>query len=296
MQQMIKKYLNRSFPLFLSCREGRIYFSLLLPILTFALISLQPLGLNNWHECHKTMVLFFYCTVYLSTYAATYYISKSICPRYFTPEGWTIGRQFKLLAVFFPLAAITTLVFIQLYVEEFQLSIQSVIDLQCYNLLMGLYIIVFFGYFVSLKLKPIIHLPTEKQPNQTLPSDNIIIKNKTIHPANVLWVECSHNNLNINTWENDQINTFTIRHSMQRFEQMVTCHCHLVRCHQSFMVNIGRVEGWQGNSEEKVLHLLDGKHTIRVSGSYMKKVDEHIEKKQIPKISKSSTGTTENGK
>ena len=186
MQKRIKHYLHRRFPDFLSSREGIIYFILLIPVLSSSIILLQPCGLYNWHEFHKDLVVFGFCTTFLGTYALVYTIKASVSPHYFNPGTWTIGKQLIfLLTHFFPGVVFSTLVFAHTFIEEFGLSIKSFSLLLLYNIIISVYTALTFGYFVSIKLKKVEEIGEVNEINEIKEIEEINEKEEVVEKEEI---------------------------------------------------------------------------------------------------------------
>ena len=155
MQSLIYRLLNRSFPLFLSCRKGWFYFAWLIFILIVLANALQPFGLINWHEFHKPLVLAGYIVVFLGVYGLLYMILSYFRADYYQPESWTIKKELQMLLFYIPITACCTYLFADFSVQDFELSLSSFFELQFYNGILGMISIPLFGYFVDNRLNPI---------------------------------------------------------------------------------------------------------------------------------------------
>ena len=255
MQERINLYLNRRFPVFLSYYEGICYFILILPILSFTIILLQPSGLYNWHEFHKNLVVVAYCITYLLTYAGMHIVINYFNPRYFNPDTWTIGKQYRLLlTVFLPATVCTTLAFVLINVEEFKLSIQSFFELQSYNSIISAYTVPVFGYFISIKLK---HktLPeeeaTKEQPE--LPAE-IVINCTPLIVDNICYAESKVNDLYLWILHNGELKEFKTRYTLKKLENELKPYSHFLRCQKSFIVNMHHLKDWDIVDDKMVIH------------------------------------------
>ena len=155
MQSLIYRLLNRSFPLFLSCRKGWFYFAWLIFILIVLANALQPFGLINWHEFHKPLVLAGYIVVFLGVYGLLYMILSYFRADYYQPDSWTIKKELQMLLFYIPTTACCTYLFADFSVQGFELSLSSFFELQFYNGILGMISIPLFGYFVDNRLNPI---------------------------------------------------------------------------------------------------------------------------------------------
>ena len=295
MHKRIKNYLNEPSTLFLSYTEGKIYFILLIPTLAFSLNILQPMGLVNWHEFHKDLILNCYSLNLVGTYAVLYFVYSRLRPAYFRRESWTKGKQLHLLSIYIPLAAVSSWVFVAIHTQEVEFSLNSFLNIQIYNCIASLFIIPCFSYFISHKLKPAQPIPVEPIPVESIPeappvvspvkTDRVQIKNVSLNANKILYAECSHNKLLIYRLLNGKVEMLTKYISMTEFKDLVAEHTHLKRCHISYMVNINRVESWSGSSEKMTLYLKDCTLNVPVSDPYTSFFKELMEKMEIPKRS-----------
>lgn len=154
MHEQINKSLNRPYPLFLAHRKGRIYFLWMIFIFVLLVNILQPLGIINWHEFHKPLVLADYIVVFFGTYALLYMNLSYFRRDYYKPDTWTIKKEFLVLLACLPLTAASTCAFACFSVPGFILNPSSLLQLQlCNGLLSGISIPV-FGYFIDTRLNP----------------------------------------------------------------------------------------------------------------------------------------------
>jgi len=154
MQKQICNFLNRPYPLFLSCRKGCIYYIWLTFILVVLANILQPFGLVNWHEFHKPLVMDFYVILFFGMYALLYMILSYFRPGHYKPDTWTIKKELQALLVCFPATACSTFLFAVFSVPGFEPSLHSFIHLQPHNILLSVVSIPTFAYFVDSRLNP----------------------------------------------------------------------------------------------------------------------------------------------
>lgn len=154
MQKQICNFLNRPYPLFLSCRKGCIYYVWLVLILVVLGNILQPFGLVNWHEFHKPLIMDFYVILFFGMYVLLYLILSYFRLDHYHPDKWTIRKELQALLYCFPATACSTFLFVGLSVPEFKPGLSSFIHLQSYNILLSAVSIPTFAYFVDTRLNP----------------------------------------------------------------------------------------------------------------------------------------------
>jgi len=254
MQERINLYLNRRFPVFLSCYEGICYFTLILPILSLSIILLQPSGLYNWHEFHKNLIVVAYCFICLITYVGMHFVINYFNPRYFNPDTWTIGKQLRLLVtVYLPVMVCTTLAFVLINVEEFKLSIQSFFELQFYNSIICTYTVPVFGYFISIKLKHKTQQQDATKEQPELPAE-IVINGTPLIVNNICFIESKVNDLHIGLLHNGELIEFKTRYTLKKIENELKPYSQFLRCQKSYIVNMHHLKDWDIVDDKMVIH------------------------------------------
>ena len=291
MQERIKNYLNRSFPLFLSYRQGRIYFIVLIIIFAIFLNVFQPFGLTNWHAFHKSLFLSTYSLIYIGSYAAVYIIYSSLRPAYFRRESWTILRELHILSIYIPLSAFSSWTLTDIYVEEIDFSLSLFVALQFYNSVVSIGTVLGFGYFVSTKLKPgkqlspvvlrasgsIInykntaelteHL-TQVPPTPPETTGYISIKREQIDVSTILFAESRRNTLHVYRLQQGKVRELKKIMTLKAFAELVAGYPYMKRCNISYIVNINQIEMWSGTLSKMILYLKDCNHHVPVSDTY----------------------------
>jgi hypothetical protein len=303
MRKRIKHYLNRRFPDFLSCKEGIIYFILLIPILSITLILLQPLGLNNWHEFHKNIVVIFYCITILGTYPVVYIVINSLLPHYFNPACWTIGKQIKLLfTIYLPVEVCFTLFFMHYCVEEFELNSESFFRLLLYNSIIGAYTAPTFGYFISNKLRHItvakkvvveeiiekedekdietIQVYPKTEQHSELPAE-IVINNIPMVVNDISFIESNVNNLHFRVLHNGITKEIITRYTLKKLERDLKEYSQFIRCQNSFIVNMHHLKDWDIVDEKMIIHPKYCTVDITVRRNISEKIKEILLKNYI---------------
>jgi AraC-like DNA-binding protein len=163
MQKQTCKHLNCPFPLFLAHRKGRMYFIWMIFILVVLCNILQPFGLSNIHEFHKGMVLTDYIFLFFGVYALLYMMLSYFRGNHYNPDTWTLRKELQVLSLFFPAIACVSCFYVRFSVPEFDLTLDTSIDIQLYNCMLGVVSIPGFGYFISTKLQPTETNPTTKK-------------------------------------------------------------------------------------------------------------------------------------
>lgn len=308
MQERIKNYLNRPFPLFLSYRQGRIYFIVLIITLAFFLNVFQPFGLTNWHAFHKSLFLSAYSLIFVGPYAVIHIVYSRLRPAYFRRRGWTIRRELHILSIYIPLTAFCTWTFTDLYVEEVDFSLSLFSALQFYNSIISICTFLGFGYFVSTKIKPTKQISpvvspvsgsmitgkntvsiTEQitrvspPPATTQTTGFVIIKKDTMVVSTILFAESRRNNLYIYILQRGKVQELKKIMPLKAFAELVAEYPYMKRCYASYIVNINHIELWSGTLSKMTLYLKGCNQNIPVSDTYTSCFKEIMNELEIPK-------------
>ena len=306
MQEKIKNYLNRPFPLFLSYRQGRIYFIVLIIIFAFFLNVFQPFGLTNWHAFHKSLFLNAYSLIYVGTYAAVYIVYSSLRPAYFCRRSWTIRRELHILSIYIPLTAFNSWTFTDLYVEEIDFSLSLFLALQFYNSIVSIGTFLGFGYFVSTRLTPdkqispatlpvsgsmisykntvdVTEQLTRVSPPPSETTGFITIKREQVDVSTILFAESGRNTLHLYILQGKRVKLLKKIMTLKAFAELVDGYPYMKRCNISFIVNINQIELWSGTSSKMILYLKDCNHIVPVSETYTPCFKDIIDELRITK-------------
>ena len=301
MQERINNILNRPIPLFLAYPEGRNYFKWLMVILALWVNIYQPFGLTTWNEYHKVLVLSFYCIVYCQTYYYLHTIYSYFHPAFFKPEQWCVGKQLQMLLMYLPLLACSSLIFAEICIPEFKLSLALFFRVQFYNTMTLVGVVPLFGFIVSTKLETITtstdttviqkeNKQEEGMEKVDMPTNNIIQWKETgLDVNNIVFVECKGNYLYVNYFHNGKLNAISKRFSLKEFELLVSGFPQLVRCHISYIVNMDHILNWERGKKKLTLYLDFSKLTVTVTETYIPLIKPKLDANLIPKIKTAKT-------
>jgi len=174
MQERINNFLKRPFPLFLLNGKGRVYYFRMIVIFVVLANIIKPFGFINSKEYHKSLVLSVYIGMFFGLYILVHQLFSYLRPHYYNLDKWTIKKEFHVLMYFIPTTALSTCLFVNFAIPEFELSLTSFIELQFYNFILSFISIPTFGYFVDTKLittQPIEPIDLAQPIEPTLPSE-----------------------------------------------------------------------------------------------------------------------------
>jgi len=296
MHEKLNNYLNRPSTLFLACREGRISFIKMIVIFAILVNMLQSIVLSGWHEFHKGVILTLYIIVYFGVYAIRYMILSSLLPDHYNKDTWTIKKEIRGLLPYILATACITQVYVLLCIEEYQFNLISILQLQLFNSILGIIAILTFGFYVDKKLKLTVSTGSELPPVTPLPAptetpqtDKVIIpfKNNTVFDFDKLqYIESSHNDVRIFSLQNGVLIDEIQRGSLSELELLLADYPKVVRCHDSFMVNLTQVQSWSRENDNIILKLKHCSKTVTVSRSYVPAMLQILNANSIPKEKK----------
>jgi len=281
MHEKLKNYLSRPFPLFLSYRQGVVYFIVM--ILIFALLAniLQPFGINNWHECHKGLILTGYVVLYFAIYPLLYLILSHFLPNHYKADNWTLEKEFRHLLIYIPVTAIISWIFTIWAIEEVDLSISSFFRIEYYNSIMGFTALPCFGFLVAKSINPApanIRLST----NGTIHSDELpremIINKIPLIVDDICYVESKANNIHCWVLHKGVLKEVTIRYTLRKLEHHLKEYSQFLRCQNSFIVNMHHVKNWDTEQEKMVLHMKCCNKSIPVTTGISEAIKEKLRK------------------
>ena len=230
MQKRINNHLNRPFPLFLLQANGRIYYFRMIVFFILLANIILALGFIIWNEYHKYLVLSVYIGLFFGLYILTHRFLKSLLPRYFNPEQWTIRKECSVFLCWIPTTAFTTCLFAGISIPEFELSPKSFAELQFYNFMLSFVSLPPFAYFIDRKFKSIPAAENSKLPETEIEPE--------IEPK-------SKSNLNLTEEEarnilhslHNVMKTEQLYLSKKCLEQQVASHTKIPVHHISYVIN-----------------------------------------------------------
>ncbi len=173
MQKRFKHFLNRPFPLFLWNDKGRNYYYWMIFFFVVLANITKPFGFVNWLEYHRSLVLTIFICLFFGMYALLHHLLKIIHPRNYDKDTWTLKKEFMVLMFFFPAITGSSCLYAQLAVPEFELTMDTFLDILLYNGTLSFLSVPTFGFFIDKKLipsqpKPLIILPRAIEPKKPI--------------------------------------------------------------------------------------------------------------------------------
>lgn len=291
MQKRIKNYLDGFFPLFLSYPQGRMYFTVLTVITAVFINLLQPWGLQNWNEYHKWLIINGYIMIYAGIYYLIFHICSNFRPEYYKPDGWTRRKEFGVLMLYLPVVGFASWVFTKFAIEKFEWDFPTFIRMQFHNSIIGLLTLTPFGYLVSTKIKSESIVPSNPAPVnnpteevQPIEDKYIVVKNFQINVSEILVVESKKNDVYIRLFHKGELKEIITRSTLKEFKLKLIDFPQFQYCHQSYLVNLNKIEFWSTDKDKLYLHLKNYAEAFKVSTNYRPFIKEILNKRIIPKL------------
>jgi hypothetical protein len=301
-RKKINNYLNKPFPLFLSTIEGMMYLFFAVLIFGVLINLVQPFGAHAWHAPHKWMILSGYGILYAGVYILIYWFGSFLFPAYYTPESWTIRKEFRVLALYFPLTIFLCCIFTIVTIPEMQSHKLKLFELIGYNMLLVTITTYIFGLYVKLRLGTVIavdadNLVPELQPEseseselepelpvcETLPVPTtmppllfIDFKKTRYKVDDIPFLESKGNNMIIHVLANGQIRESIILYTLKKAVVDLTPFPQMQRCHDSFIVNLDYVVAFKKKDHGLELTLQQCDFPVSVSASYREPIQEML--------------------
>ncbi|GAB2782734.1 LytTR family DNA-binding domain-containing protein [Rhabdobacter roseus] len=258
---------------------------------TLFLYAFQPFGLAQWRSGQKGWVLVGYGLVTFTMMLFLYFVLKRIwLRRVFREDNHTVGRE--ILQVL----AVLTLITIGNYGYSWAIfrgttgsHTEEFARVMGYTLLIGIFptaASVFFNYIYQLKKYS--HPPQVPQRAESIPQAQqeplrLVAENGkdslALLPEALLYIEAADNYCEVVFEQSGQLRRELVRSSLSRLETQIFSD-QLLRCHRSYLVNLGRVVKVTGNAQGYKLHL-DAGGAIPVARRYNGAIVDRLKSESI---------------
>ena len=284
MKQILKDILNRPFPPFLKKKAGKRYFSLMLADFAIIIYILQPFGIDKWNQFDKWVVIAGYIAVNAGLYVGIHNALSRLYPRMYNGEDWTVGKEGLVLLLFLPFSTVASCLYLETTVKTFDTTLNLILQLQFYNLKVALPFMAVFGLFISYVLKSppavetaVLLLSPGSRNNAPKQAQQVYQDEKIAY-----YIESKHNDSNFHYLIKGEHIITHKRQTLKKFEQLTSNRKNLIRCHNSFIVNIDKVQSWQIVDHKFYLQLKDISFEVPVSNKYRKNIEQIINQQSIP--------------
>jgi DNA-binding LytR/AlgR family response regulator len=257
------------------------------------LLLFQPFRLDDWETPNKTGKVLGFGFVTFLVLVFDSVLLPGLFPRFFAEKNWTVGREMLLILSHILLISFGNVAYLN-WVQDSTLSLESWLWMLSATLLIGIFPtvgVVLVNYIVQLRryagraqvlsarLPPINVPDRAEQPNEPMPTYLALMAENekdslTLDPAKWLAIESSDNYCTVYFWKNGTLAKELMRSSLSRLDgqlkaQLPPAATNVpVRCHRSYVVNMGAVERVSGNAQGYKLHLAAGQLIIPVARKY----------------------------
>jgi hypothetical protein len=229
------------------------------------LIVFQPFGTREFQHENKTLFLTGYGAVIAVSTWLINNLTPRVFPRHFDEERWTVGKHILFSTLVFLLVFAACYVYKDMFLG-LPVSFRGFIGFLPFAFSIAIFPIaglVTGNYVLRLKhhskvadaANSHLHLPVEKSALRTLslPDENGKFALE-LAPNQLLYLQAADNYVEVFHLENGQAPRRSIlRNTLTNLESSLA-EAGLVRCHRSYLVNLGRVERVSGNAQGYRLH------------------------------------------
>jgi len=286
----LRSFLSKPFPFIGGVRRD-IWSNLLIGTFVFLFLTIfQPFQINLWHTPYKLLKLagFGFVSFAVPT-CINLFLTTSLRGSSFL-ENWTVLKEICSLLVVLLGVAFGNMVYGHLL---------GVMPFGFFAYLIVFGITCTIGVFpvtlhVVLKHNKLLHMNLEQsklinqhlsesskpQPGLQVPATlKLVAENEKdvleIPVAELLYIESADNYSNIYTRPTDQLQRHILRSSLKRLENQVSLPG-IVRCHRSYIVNLGKVKHVEGNAAGYRLYFDLPDVSVPVSRAYVQVVNEGL--------------------
>ncbi len=237
----------------------------------------QPFGSNNWQDPNKLWLLSGFGLVTTTLMLLNSFLVPKALPNAFVEQSWTMLKEITFVAYHILSIAIGNVLYAQL-TGLMDPQIRGAFSMIIYTFTLGIIptiVIILINYIYHLKLYAI-----EKHniPSNTikLSEHNLLItltsENEKDHISfleqDLCYIESSDNYCTVYFLKENKLYKEILRSSLSRLESILPQNTNYVRCHRSFVVNLGKIEAVSGNAQGYKFHLYNQSLTVPVSRKY----------------------------
>ena len=123
---------------------------------------------------------------------------------------------------------------------------------------------------------------SQQQSEVTADNDDIITisgatkESLDVRPSQVVYATSEGNYVRVHYYNNDSIESMSIRTSMKKVSELLCRHSYFMQCHRAFIVNLRHVEKVESRNSGIALIMQDCSDTVLVSKQYTAEVKERI--------------------
>ena len=240
------------------------------------LLVFQPFGSANWDDPRKPYILAGYGLITFGCLVLVGSLFPFLFKNFFDEKNWTVGREILWNVVVIIFIAFGNLAYsIWTMGEDFGnlfiwLGITAAVGV------IPASVITLLSYTRLLRKYATADLRVGKHESEVtaslLPREiTFTAENEkdalTVSVNDLLFIESADNYSEIVFFQNEKTKKTLLRGSLSRFEEQAH-HPDIVRCHRSYVVNLGQVEGISGNAQGYKLQLKNWASPVPVARRY----------------------------
>jgi len=270
------EYLNKPFP-FIENKLHRLIASFLFALFIFIFIYIfQPFGISNI-QYNKGLYLLGYFGITASVMLLGFFVAPLIFKDFFNFENWTIKKNYIFISIHFLLIIILNWIYnTTIGITEQHSLLYFILITVSVGIFPTLFLMYFIEKILTNKSQSIATTITDKIQHQKTETINtsiqLVSKNNnetfTINLHQLICIKSEGNYLSVVFKDNNKIESKLIRNSISKIEEQLIIFEKVVRCHRSYIVNLGNVEKLSGNARNFSLHITDLDYLIPVSRSF----------------------------
>lgn len=302
--KQVFSFLNKSYPYTGNLKRRLLYNILIGCFISLFLVVFKPFGLNLWVTDYKILKLAGFGLVSFLIPSLVASLMLIITPKKILEDQWKVWKEILLVVIVIALIAFGNLAYMAIW------DITSITLSGYANILLATCLIGIFPVtgFVVLKYNQLLkinlaqakmvnealhrhvspHAPAKAidEVNGSLPvntsATNMLVlvaengKDKIeLSTEQVLYIESADNYSDIIYKEGKERKKQLIRSSLKRMEAQIS-DANIIRCHRTFIVNLGKVKSIEGNAAGYRLYLYDTDDVVPVSRNYGSSVVEKL--------------------
>jgi len=256
-------------------------------LISLILYLTAPFGLSNIQpEALRATICFTFGSITIIVVIITHTVSIYSFPSFFKTENWTVGKDIFMTLVHFFMVGNANFIFgwtkgwISFELNSF--FIMQLSTLAVGALPVGVLTILQHNRLLRNSLKEAKNLNKLRVQHKTAtPKSTIVLignnRDEEVHTSldELLFVQSEGNYVEIYTTKTLG-RARLLRNTLSSIEDLLQEYPQLIRCHRSFIVNLEKVEGVQGNAQGLRLELGIENIKVPVSRSYLQIVQSYL--------------------
>lgn len=222
-------------------------------------------------------------------------VLQPMIPAFFTEQKWTTGREISWTLVNLGCIAAGNVLY-STQAEVMTLSAAGILRILGYTFAIGIFPIT-AAILLSESRNRNKYTIASRALNQTLssrheknsatpikrgeadihiPSENAN-EGFAVHPESLLFVKAAENYTEVFVLRSGTLQRTVVRATLKMLEQALHKHPQFLRCHKSYIVNLGHCRSLSGNAQGFKLHLFHSEEIIPVSRKLNDRIKDHLE-------------------